>query len=87
MAAYPKDIPVVIVGAGPTGMTTACLLAVYGVDFILLERDLGPMNLPRAILLDDEGARTLQTFGLDKTYLATPMEGDGTNHLLLNFWS
>ena len=80
MAAYPKDIPVVIVGAGPTGMTTACLLAVYGVDFILLERDRGPMNLPRAILLDDEGARTLQTFGLDKTYLATPMEGDGARY-------
>ena len=39
MASYPKDIPVVIVGGGPTGLTTANLLATYGVDCILLERE------------------------------------------------
>ena len=46
MSPFPTEVPVVIVGAGPTGLTTANLLARYGVDCVLLERDAGPMNLP-----------------------------------------
>jgi len=80
MPDYPKDIPVVIVGAGPTGLTAANLLSVYGVDCIVLEKIAGPMNLPRAIVIDDEGARTMQVFGLDKTYLKDTMEGDGSRY-------
>lgn len=80
MPLYPKDIPVVIVGAGPTGLTAANLLAVYGVDCVVLEQNAGPMNLPRAIVLDDEGARTMQVFGVDKTYLKNTMEGVGSRY-------
>ena len=53
MAKYPASVPVVIVGAGPTGLTAANLLATYGVDAIVLDREPAPMNLPRAIVLDD----------------------------------
>jgi 3-(3-hydroxy-phenyl)propionate hydroxylase len=80
MSEFPRQVPVVIVGAGPTGLTTANLLATYGVECLLLERDPGPMNLPRAIVIDDEGARTLQVFGLDRSYLANPMEGLGSRY-------
>ena len=80
MASYPKDIPVVIVGGGPTGLTTANLLATYGVDCILLEREAQPMNLPRAIVLDDEGARTVQTFDLHETYIAQMREAVGSRY-------
>ncbi len=80
MTAYPSSSPVVIVGAGPTGLTTACLLATYGVEFIMLDREPGPIDLPRAIVLDDEGARTLQAFGMGETYLADPMEGEGSRY-------
>ncbi|WP_375691318.1 bifunctional 3-(3-hydroxy-phenyl)propionate/3-hydroxycinnamic acid hydroxylase [Pseudooceanicola sp. LIPI14-2-Ac024] len=80
MSPFPTEVPVVIVGAGPCGLTTANLLATYGVDTVLLERDAGPMNLPRAIVIDDEGARTLQVFGLDRTYLSEPMEGSGSRY-------
>ncbi|MWB79105.1 bifunctional 3-(3-hydroxy-phenyl)propionate/3-hydroxycinnamic acid hydroxylase [Pseudooceanicola sp. 216_PA32_1] len=80
MSLFPSEVPVVVVGAGPTGLTAANLLAAYGVDCLLLERDAGPMNLPRAIVIDDEGARTLQVFGLDRSYLADPMEGDGSRY-------
>ena len=31
-------VPVVIVGAGPTGVTAATLLAQYGVDSLVLDR-------------------------------------------------
>ena len=80
MSHFPSEVPVVIVGAGPTGLTAANLLATYGVDCLLLERDAGPMNLPRAIVIDDEGARTLQAFGLDRSYLSDPMEGNGSRY-------
>ncbi|MBR9764710.1 MAG: bifunctional 3-(3-hydroxy-phenyl)propionate/3-hydroxycinnamic acid hydroxylase [Rhodobacteraceae bacterium] len=80
MSPFPTEVPVVIVGAGPTGLTTANLLARYGVDCLLLERDAGPMNLPRAIVIDDEGARVLQVFGLDRTYLKDTMEGVGSRY-------
>lgn len=80
MSPFPTEVPVVIVGAGPCGLTAANLLATYGVDTILLERDAGPMNLPRAIVIDDEGARTLQVFGLDRGYLKDPMEGNGSRY-------
>ncbi|HYZ67361.1 MAG TPA: FAD-dependent monooxygenase, partial [Mycobacterium sp.] len=50
----PGFIPVVIVGAGPTGITAATKLAQYGVDCLVLERwdDVYPQ--PRAVHLDDE---------------------------------
>lgn len=80
MTAYPEKTSVVIVGAGPTGLTTANLLARYGVDFILLDREPAPLNLPRAIVLDDEGARTVQTFGLHEAYLTHTREGVGSRY-------
>ncbi|MAC78723.1 MAG: 3-(3-hydroxyphenyl)propionate hydroxylase [Rhodobacteraceae bacterium] len=80
MVAYPQDIPVVIIGGGPAGLTCANLLATWGVDFILLEREARPLNLPRAIVLDDEGARTIQTFGLHRTYLQQARPGIGSRY-------
>lgn len=77
---YPEKVSVVVIGAGPAGLTTANLLARYGVEAIVLERQPGPMGLPRAIVLDDEGARTLQVFGLDKTYVKEAIVGDGSRY-------
>lgn len=80
MTCYPEFIPVVIVGAGPTGLTCANLLHGHGVPYVLLDRADGPLNIPRAIVLDDEGSRTLQTFGLHRTYLTTTVPGQGSRY-------
>lgn len=80
MARFPREVPVIIIGAGPTGLTLANLLATYGVDFIVLDREPAPLDLPRAIILDDEGARTLQAFGLDKSYVAETVEAVGSRY-------
>ncbi|MGB1638980.1 MAG: FAD-dependent monooxygenase, partial [Paracoccaceae bacterium] len=74
---YSETVPVVIVGSGPTGLTAGLLLAAYGVRSVILEKNAAPLDIPRAIVLDDEGLRTLQVFGADKAYLGLTVEGDG----------
>ena len=61
----PTQVDAVIVGAGPTGLTAANLLASYGVENILIIDAHAPRTVPRAILVDDESLRTLQACGLD----------------------
>ena len=56
--------PVVVVGAGPTGLVTALLLARRGVEVTVLERRTGVHPLPRAVHLDDESVRILQAAGV-----------------------
>jgi 3-(3-hydroxy-phenyl)propionate hydroxylase len=63
-------VPVVIVGAGPTGLAAAILLAQYGVACTVLERwpDIYPG--PRAVHLDDEVYRILARMGLGDAFAA-----------------
>ncbi|GAB3026501.1 bifunctional 3-(3-hydroxy-phenyl)propionate/3-hydroxycinnamic acid hydroxylase MhpA [Mycobacterium bourgelatii] len=63
-------IPVVIVGAGPTGITAATLLAQYGVDCLILERWPGVYQKPRAVHLDDEVYRILARLGIAGEFAA-----------------
>lgn len=61
------DVPrgaVVIVGAGPTGITAATLLAQYDLDCLLLDRWPAVYPQPRAVHLDDEVYRILARLGV-----------------------
>ncbi|TQM03927.1 3-(3-hydroxy-phenyl)propionate hydroxylase [Pseudonocardia kunmingensis] len=57
-------VPVLVVGAGPTGSTAALLLAGLGVACTVVDRDPTPFPTPRAVHLDDEAVRVLQQVGL-----------------------
>src|SRR5579862_7447456 len=59
-----NHVPVVIVGAGPTGLTAANLLGQYGIETLLVERNAALSDIPRAITIDDEGLRICQSLGL-----------------------
>lgn len=72
--------PVVVVGAGPVGLTVANLVGQDGIDVLLVERNSATVDHPRAIVLDDEGARTLQAFGLADKFLRHTIEGDGARY-------
>ncbi|GAA4256232.1 bifunctional 3-(3-hydroxy-phenyl)propionate/3-hydroxycinnamic acid hydroxylase MhpA [Dactylosporangium darangshiense] len=63
-------VPVVIVGAGPTGLTAATLLGQYGVECLLLERWASVYPQPRAVALDDEVHRILARLGLRDAFAA-----------------
>lgn len=60
----PIDTDVVIGGAGPTGLMLANLLGLRGGSAIVLESREALIDYPRAVGLDDEGLRTVQTAGL-----------------------
>ncbi len=59
-----QQVPVVVVGAGPTGVTVATLLAQYGVDCLVLDRWSQVYPQPRAVHLDDKVFRVLARLGI-----------------------
>lgn len=86
-----ERVPVVIVGAGPTGVTCATLLAQYGIESVLLERWAGVYPAPRAVHLDDEVYRIIARLGAAERFAAIsrPAKGlrliDRTGHVLAEF--
>jgi 3-(3-hydroxy-phenyl)propionate hydroxylase len=85
-------VPVVIVGAGPTGITTATLLAQYGVKCLVLDRWSSVYPQPRAVHLDDEIFRIVARLGIADEFAAIsrPALGlrllDNTTGVLAEFY-
>ncbi len=81
----------VVVGAGPVGVTAALLLARRGIDVLVLDRHAEAHPLPRAVHLDDESLRVLQAAGVADAFAAVsrPMAGlrllDGGGRTLAEF--
>ena len=69
--------PVVIVGAGPSGVTAAILLAQHHVPVVVLDRWAGVYPQPRAVHLDDEVYRILGRLGVaqDFSRISLPSQG------------
>ena len=61
------DIDVVIVGAGPVGLTLANVLGLQGVRTLIVEERDSLIDYPRGVGLDDESLRTFQAIGLALT--------------------
>ncbi|MFS0884847.1 bifunctional 3-(3-hydroxy-phenyl)propionate/3-hydroxycinnamic acid hydroxylase [Aeromicrobium sp. 179-A 4D2 NHS] len=58
------DTDVLVIGAGPVGLTLANLLGVRGHRALVLEARTELIDYPRGVGLDDEAIRTLRTAGL-----------------------
>ena len=71
---------VIVVGAGPTGLTLATLLGTYGVRTLLIERNTATVSEPRAVSIDDESLRTMQAAGLCSTVLSHIVPGYGSDY-------
>jgi 3-(3-hydroxy-phenyl)propionate hydroxylase len=75
------EYEVVVVGAGPTGLTLANLLAAEGVSVLVLERNPSTVQEPRAVSIDDESLRTMQALGLAEEVLMETIPGYGSHYL------
>ncbi len=71
----PSKTRVLIVGAGPTGLTLANLLGSDGVETLIVERNPTTVPEPRAIAIDGESLRTLQAVGLTDIVLPSLKQG------------
>jgi 3-(3-hydroxy-phenyl)propionate hydroxylase len=65
-----RHVPVVIIGAGPTGVTAATLLAQYGVETLVLDRWPDVYAQPRAVHMDDEVSRIMARLGVADEFAA-----------------
>src|SRR3954463_13380944 len=72
--------PVAIVGGGPTGLTLANLLGIYGIETLLLERNAATVHEPRAVSIDDESLRTMQAAGLVAEVMSQTVAGYGSHY-------
>jgi 2-polyprenyl-6-methoxyphenol hydroxylase-like FAD-dependent oxidoreductase len=64
IAHLPTETDVVIVGAGPTGLTLACSLAAQGVDFVILDRAEQGGNTSRAAVIHSRTLEVLEDIGV-----------------------
>ena len=58
------DFDVVVVGAGPVGLTLANILGLQGVRTLVVDERDSLIDYPRGVGLDDEALRTFQSIGL-----------------------
>ena len=60
---------VLIVGAGPTGLFLSNLLASHDIKNILIEKNSSTVKEPRAVSIDDESLRVIQSLGLINEFI------------------
>jgi 3-(3-hydroxy-phenyl)propionate hydroxylase len=58
------DVDVVVVGAGPVGLTLANILGLQGVRTLVVDERATLIDYPRGVGLDDESLRAFQAIGL-----------------------
>jgi 3-(3-hydroxy-phenyl)propionate hydroxylase len=72
-----QRVPVLVIGAGPTGVTAATLLASYGVEALVLDRWSGVYPQPRAVHMDDEVCRIVAYLGIAEQFAKISRPGLG----------
>ncbi len=69
MAKPEKDIKVLIVGAGPAGLMTACQLALFNIPFRIIDKKSSPSNYSGALIIHAKTLELLQQLELADTAL------------------
>lgn len=77
-----ESTQVVIVGGGPNGIAAAHYMGLYGIDCVVLELAQDILPYPRAVGMDDEALRVLQTVGM-----ADSAHRDMISHVPLRYYN
>jgi len=75
------DVDVLVVGAGPTGLTLAAQLARFGVRFRIIDKQRSRAGESRALAVQARSLEVLQSLGLGE---ALAVRGQSTTRLLLH---
>jgi 2-polyprenyl-6-methoxyphenol hydroxylase-like FAD-dependent oxidoreductase len=74
------DVDVLIVGAGPTGLTLACTLMKYGIDLSIIDKSSKRSEIPKASIMNARSMEVLYDIGA----LDLPLEvGERINDLVI----
>jgi len=76
-----SNVDIVVVGAGPIGLTMTNLLGLYEIPTLLVERNATTVTEPRAVSIDDESLRVMQTIGLEREVRSNLLPGYGSSYL------
>src|SRR5258708_16955900 len=60
------EVPVLVVGAGPTGLTASILLSRWGIPSLTVERHPGTTIFPRAIAVNTRSMEIFRSLGLEE---------------------
>jgi 2,4-dichlorophenol 6-monooxygenase len=71
-----RKVPVLIVGAGPAGLTAALLLQSYGIEALTVTRHRWTANSPRAHHINPRAMEVLRELGLESHVTARAMAPD-----------
>ena len=74
------ETPVLIVGAGPAGLTAALALAEHGVEHLTIERQAGPAHTPRAHIVNQRTVEIMRHLGVEDELLAVSMPHESMRH-------
>jgi 3-(3-hydroxy-phenyl)propionate hydroxylase len=74
------EYDVLIVGAGPTGLTLANILGMHGIRTLIVERNAATVGEPRAVSIDDESLRTMQYIDLIDIVRGRTVQGYGSHY-------
>ncbi|MFC8360059.1 FAD-dependent monooxygenase [Streptomyces griseorubiginosus] len=74
------ETPVLIVGAGPAGLTTALALTEYGVDHLLIERHFGTAHTPRAHIVNQRTTEIMRHLGVEEELKAVSSPHEALRH-------
>ena len=73
---WPEEVPVLIVGGGPVGLSSAVLLAQRGIEVLLIDRRTPQARFPRAHLLNVRTMEVFHEMGVaDAIYAQAPDDG------------
>ena len=81
------DVPVLIIGTGPSGATLALHLGRMGIESMAVSRHRGTANTPRAHIFNQRAMEVLRDAGLEKqlSSIASPAHGTRNSSLLCLF--
>ncbi|GEO04868.1 oxygenase [Adhaeribacter aerolatus] len=86
MALPKKHTNVLIVGAGPTGLMLACQLATRGISFRIIDRNAGPSDKSKAIVVQARTLEILEQMGIVAEALEAGHAATGLNFIVKGRW-